>query len=95
MGSTDCSDMIRAKRFKFGTVCMIIQVVFILLFAFLGDYAAIADPKRSMDKGEDGVPLHGDPNSDLNQFYPGKRSSFRSPRTAKQRYINVDSTSLR
>lgn len=53
----------RATRFKFGTVVLIIQVVFILLYAFLGEYADVADPKKSLEQ-----PV--DPNKDLTQKYP-------------------------
>ena len=58
---------IRATRFKFGTVVLIIQVVFILLYAFLGEYADVADPKKSLEL-ENPV----DPNKDLTQKYPRK-----------------------
>ena len=56
---------VRAKRFKFGTVVLIIQVVFILLYAFLGRYADIADPKKSLEQTDD-------PNADLTKKYPRK-----------------------
>lgn len=59
---------IRATRFKFGTVVLIIQVVFILLYAFLGDYADIADPKKSLEKNKHGN--YDDPNIDIIKFYP-------------------------
>ena len=61
---------IRATRFKFGTVVLIIQVVFILLYAFLGDYADIADPKKSLEKNKHGN--YDDPNIDIIKFYPRK-----------------------
>ena len=55
---------IRAKRIKFGTVAVTIQFVLILLYAFLGEYADIADPKR--------IPEGRDLNIDLIKFYPRK-----------------------
>ena len=54
----------RAKRFKFGTVALAIQFVFILLYAFLGEYSELADPKR--------LPVGKDLNHDLIKFYPRK-----------------------
>ena len=39
--------MSRAQRLKFGTVAMVLQSFFVLMFAFLAEYDVSAKPKAS------------------------------------------------